>query len=226
MLILGIETSTKVCAVALADDKGLVAESRLNIKNIHAQKLHLMVDDLFATADLNLNDLDGIAVSIGPGSFTGLRIGLAAAKGLALPTDIPITAVPTLKAIAHKAPIMDGKVAALLRARKNEYYYALFERNHLINELVKDVTIITLDDIAKEIPKDALLIGHTDELGTILPNKTTPEQFSLPDAFTIAKIGLEHIRNNNIQPIDTIEPVYHQNFIAGKPKSPVISFDQ
>ena len=100
MIVLGIETATAVCAVALVDDDVVRAERRYEIPQAHSEKLMECVDDCLKSAGLALSSIDGIAISIGPGSFTGLRIGLSVAKGLAFATDKPVVGVPTLEALA------------------------------------------------------------------------------------------------------------------------------
>ncbi|MBN2355030.1 tRNA (adenosine(37)-N6)-threonylcarbamoyltransferase complex dimerization subunit type 1 TsaB, partial [candidate division KSB1 bacterium] len=120
MIILGIETATQVCGVALARDGVLLCEYRSNMKNIHARVLTASIEKIWQDAQVEAGQLNGIAVSIGPGSFTGLRIGLSTAKGIAFAVGCPIMAVPTLQALAHQAPVTAGTICPILRSRPDQ----------------------------------------------------------------------------------------------------------
>ena len=219
MIVLGIETATQICSAALVDDQGLLAETRLNVKNIHARKLPVIISDLVRAVDIELKDIDGIAVSIGPGSFTGLRIGLATAKGLAMAGDIPVTTVPTLLVLARQIPVDSGTIAAVLQSRKDEYYIAVYERRQNRDNCVQDVQVVNGKQAIAMLPTGAWVTGQIENLN--LNHKLSVVK-SLPGAHHVAQLGLEQLENNNIQPLDTLEPLYHQEFIAGKPKKPVV----
>ncbi len=103
MIVLGIETATQGCGAALTRDGQLICEYRSQLKNAHERVLAPAIEHLVQDANIQMAEIAGIAVSIGPGSFTGLRIGLATAKGIAYATERPIVAVPTLEALAHQA---------------------------------------------------------------------------------------------------------------------------
>ncbi|MBN2412907.1 tRNA (adenosine(37)-N6)-threonylcarbamoyltransferase complex dimerization subunit type 1 TsaB [candidate division KSB1 bacterium] len=226
MKILGIETATQICSAAIIEDDILLADYRLNIKNIHAQGLFRIIDHLCLMTNTEINKLDGIAISIGPGSFTGLRIGLAAVKGLAISSDIPVTSVSTLQGLAFQAPITNGLICPLLKSRNKEYYAALYDRQNGQDQLIKKVTVITNDELLSFLQPRTLLIGHTTDFSEIdFSDKgitIAPDHFSVPGAFNIAYLGSQQIKQNNISNIDTLEPLYHQEFIAGIPKPPLI----
>ncbi|HLP17148.1 MAG TPA: tRNA (adenosine(37)-N6)-threonylcarbamoyltransferase complex dimerization subunit type 1 TsaB [Bacteroidota bacterium] len=130
-MILSIETATELCGAALIDDGFVVAHRTVTEKNIHSERLMVLVDEVLREAGVAVKDLAGIAVSIGPGSFTGLRIGLSTAKGLAYAQSLPMIPVPTLDAIAEEA-VRTGVAAsgdvicALIDAKRDEAYYAFF----------------------------------------------------------------------------------------------------
>src|SRR5512140_88234 len=133
MTVLGIETATVVCGAAVSVDGRLVAEEALEEHAVHAEKLLTLIDAVCVRAGETIGSLDGIAVSAGPGSFTGLRIGLSAAKGLVFASGKPLVAVPTLEALALRA--VDDAVAqecdeilAVLDARRDEVYWQRFTR--------------------------------------------------------------------------------------------------
>ncbi|NOY60584.1 MAG: tRNA (adenosine(37)-N6)-threonylcarbamoyltransferase complex dimerization subunit type 1 TsaB [Calditrichaeota bacterium] len=226
MIILGIETSTQICSTALIGNDTLLTEYRLNIKNAHAGKLVGAIEKILRDADVKLQELSGIAVSIGPGSFTGLRIGLSVAKGLAMPDSIPLAAVPTLTALASQAPIADGVVCPLVRSRAKEFYSALYRRHQFVDEQLEDVHVLQTDELQSFIPENALLIGDTNALqeqGFDLSDfQTAPEQYSLLSGYTIARLGAALVSQGRTENLDTIEPLYHQDFIAGKPKKSIL----
>lgn len=127
MKILAIETSTLLGGVAVADDSsGLIAEVRLNVKSTHSERLMTEIDHVMKRSGLQVSDIDAFAVSIGPGSFTGLRIGVSAVKGFSYATGKPIVPVPTLEAFAWNFPFSRYPVCTMLDARKKEVYAALF----------------------------------------------------------------------------------------------------
>jgi tRNA threonylcarbamoyladenosine biosynthesis protein TsaB len=127
MKILAIETSTMLGGIAIADDSGLIAEVRLNVKSTHSERLMTETDHLLKQSGLMISDIDVFAVATGPGSFTGLRIGLSTVKGFSYATGKPVISVPTLEAFAWNFPYCRYPVCAMLDARKKEVYTALFQ---------------------------------------------------------------------------------------------------
>jgi tRNA threonylcarbamoyladenosine biosynthesis protein TsaB len=127
MRILAIETSTLLGGVAITDDSaGLIAEVRLNVKSTHSERLMTEIDHVLKRAGLAVSDIDAFAVSIGPGSFTGLRIGVSTVKGFSFATGKPIVTIPTLEAFAWNFPFSRYPICTLLDARKKEVYAAVF----------------------------------------------------------------------------------------------------
>lgn len=127
MKILALETSTLLGGIAVADDSsGLIAETRLNINSTYSERLMTALDHVLKQSVLDISDMDTFAVAIGPGSFTGLRIGLSTVKGFAFATGRPVVAVPSLEAFAWNFPYCCHPVCTLLDARKKEVYAAVF----------------------------------------------------------------------------------------------------
>ena len=122
MRILALETSTLAGSAALLEGGRIVGESLLDVALTHSERLMAMVDRLIQDSGWRATDLEALAVSTGPGSFTGLRIGIATAKGLALALGVPVAPVPTLDALAWNLPFADALVCPLLDARKGEVY--------------------------------------------------------------------------------------------------------
>jgi len=127
VLVLGIDTATERLGLAIARGEQAIAELELDVGRRHAEQLARGLDGLLSDAGLGAPDLDLIAVSIGPGSFTGLRIGLAFAKGLAMALRKPIVGVPTLDVLARGAEPWIGPVVACLDARRGEVYFSTYE---------------------------------------------------------------------------------------------------
>jgi tRNA threonylcarbamoyladenosine biosynthesis protein TsaB len=128
MKILAIETSTMLGGIAVADDSaGLIAEVRLNVKSTHSERLMTEINHVLQQSGLTAHDIDIFGVAIGPGSFTGLRIGLSTAKGFSYATGKPIVSVPTLEAFAWNFPYCRHPLCIMLDARKGEVYAALFQ---------------------------------------------------------------------------------------------------
>ena len=226
MHLLAIETSTQICAAALAENGRLLAEHRINIKNVHAARLFSVIHSVLDSASFKQNNLNGIAVSIGPGSFTGLRIGLSAAKGLAFGLNIPLVAVPTLQALARNAPIRNGHVCAVLQSRIDEYYAAVYRRDNYNDSLERETRIYSRQELVQIVPNDACLIGHTSRLQEIAELKSrcffAPPAANHLSAFVVAQIGGQKLINGDIATLETVEPRYYQQFIAGKPKKSVV----
>ena len=126
-LILSIETSTSICSVAIHEQGELLALAEIKEPGAHAEKLLLLVDEVFEKAGLSFADLDAVAVSQGPGSYTGLRIGVSTAKGIAYALEIPLIGINTLQAMAASQPVAPGDyVVAVLDARRKEVYTQTF----------------------------------------------------------------------------------------------------
>jgi tRNA threonylcarbamoyladenosine biosynthesis protein TsaB len=142
MKILSIETSTMLGGIAIIDDtSGLIAEARLNIKSTHSERLMTEIDHILKQSGLEVSDIDVFAVAIGPGSFTGLRIGLSTVKGFSYVSGKPIVAVPTLEALAWHFSYCRYPVCTMLDARKKEVYSALFKwENNCFIRLIDEVS--------------------------------------------------------------------------------------
>lgn len=226
MFILGIETATQICSVALTDKTRLVAEYRLNIKNAHERVIAGAIDRTLNDAKIKVQQLSGIAVSIGPGSFTGLRIGLSIAKGLALPSQIALTGVNTLQALAAQAPVQNGTICAVIHCRADEFYHAVYKRSNFHDKLIQDVGVASAEDIRASLPAGTFIIGQPySKLKDLFAEKRfnrIPESFSYPSGFQIACIGYKQIASGRIDDVTTMEPYYYHDFVAGKPRKSII----
>lgn len=227
-MILGIETATAVCAAAVAGGGHVFAESSLEEKYIHAERLMSMVDEVLRGSGRSLAALDAIAVSIGPGSFTGLRIGLSVAKGLAYAAQKPLIAVPTLRAIAERAARECGDSAPpailpLLDARKDEVYCQLFERHGSTVRPVEEEHDVRLAVLAGQLSqREVLITGEAAprlrEFMKAAAGRSRPEAvFADPDtarcsAAVVALIGERMLGEGNIADPRDLEPRYIKEF--------------
>ena len=129
-LIINIETTTTNCSVCIAKEGVVIAQKSLNNKNYsHSESLHVFIVELISDSQFTSNDFDAIAVSEGPGSYTGLRIGVSAAKGLCYALSIPL-AVPTLDVLSRQVKIGEGYIVSMLDARRMEVYAAVYDKEH------------------------------------------------------------------------------------------------
>ncbi len=163
MLVMGIDTSTMQGGVALLSEQGLVSEYTLNVKATHTERLLPLIDRALQDAGITLGQVDGLAVAVGPGSFTGLRIGLSTAKGLAVATGKPLVGVSTLEAMAWTLPFCAYPICPILDARKGEIYCALFrhEGDRLIR--LSEDAARSPDSLVNRIQERTVFLG--DGLG-------------------------------------------------------------
>ena len=162
MKILALETSARACSAAVTQDGQILAACCQNSGLTHSRTLMPMVESMLKNADLTLDGMDAVAVAAGPGSFTGIRIGVAAAKGLAFSVDKPAVGVSTLAAMARNAAFFDGLIVCAMDARRSQIYNALFEvRGGTLIRLCPD-RAVALADLAEELrgdPRPKIAVG-------------------------------------------------------------------
>jgi tRNA threonylcarbamoyladenosine biosynthesis protein TsaB len=215
MYILGIETATKTGGVAIVSEAGVLAEYTLNIEVTHSERLMSTVDRVLKDTGFTLANVDGFGVSIGPGSFTGLRIGLATIKGLAFATGKPVAAVPTLKALAWNIPFSRYPVCPLLDARKSEVYAALFRHDGSDYDQEMPETVISLAEMAGTMNRDILFTGEgarlfAGEIEKIFGDRAHFASLSstAPSAASVAEIALMMLKAGQQTMPDALVPMY------------------
>lgn len=215
MYILGIETSTTTGSVAVVSEDGVIAQYSLNIEVTHSERLMSTVDRVLSDTGLTIADMDGYAIAIGPGSFTGLRIGLAAVKGLALVTGKPVAPVPTLQALAWNLPYAAYPICPMLDARKNEVYAAMyrFEGTALVHVMAE--AVLSLSQLSGRISGNTLFTGEAshlfrNEIVNLFGDRAlfAPRATMLPSAATVAEIGLGIIKSGKQADLDSVTPMY------------------
>ena len=155
MKVLALETSAKSVSCAVTENGSVLASAYQCTGLTHSRTLMPMVEDLLKNADLTLDGIDRIAIAAGPGSFTGLRIGIAAVKGLAWAADKPCCAVSTLEAMAQNVRHMDGLIIGAMDARRNQIYNALFEASRGTLTRLCDDRAIGLDELCEQLKGDS-----------------------------------------------------------------------
>lgn len=220
MKVLAIDTSTMLGGIAILDDsEGLVVEVRLNVKSTHSERLMTSIDYALKQSGLKISDMDFFAVAIGPGSFTGLRIGLSTVKGFSYATGKPIVSVPTLEALAWNFPFCQHLVCAMLDARKKEVYAALFRwKDDGFIRLI-DESSLKIDELfTKVVWGDFEKIVFTGDGALLYRNKiancmgdraifVTPEK-TVPSPANVALIGIKKaLRGEFSEPIGIV-PFY------------------
>ena len=166
MLYLGIDTSGITASVAICDENGIIAESTLATRLTHSQVILPMVKKLFADAELSLSDVGCIAVANGPGSYTGLRIGIAAVKGMCMSLGCECKGVSTLMALAYNVAAADATVLSVLKARKGIVYFGAYRVSKGKVECVCPDRVCTLDEVksfADSVSGDMLIVGDCCE---------------------------------------------------------------
>lgn len=225
MKILAIDTATLAGGAALMDEERLIAEYRLDVAVRHSERIMVAIDHLLKESHTKLSDLDAIAVSIGPGSFTGLRVGLATAKGLATGAGRPLVLVPTLAAMAHPFSHSKYLIAPWINARRGEVYWSLFENqdNHLVQYTQDAATspedaIKEIGDVMREQKtrfSGILFVGdgalkYRSIIQKKLEAKAAFPTLSLqfPSAASVAELGLELLTKGEGMAPDLAVPSY------------------
>ena len=204
MLILGIDTSTKICTCSIFDsENGVIAETSLSVKKNHSNIVMPIIDNLFKISDLNINDIDKIAVAIGPGSFTGVRIALGIAKGLAMALNKPLIAINELDILEAIASGNENEIIPLIDARKERVYYK-YQNTYIDDYLIN--LISSFDKNKKYIFVGDGAINYTNILKDNLGDNAVilPMYNSSPRASILCELALNKEEAN----IYTLEPEY------------------
>jgi tRNA threonylcarbamoyladenosine biosynthesis protein TsaB len=216
MKVLGIDTSTSCGSIGLIDDEWIISEYLLNIPVTHSERLLGTIELILKEARFTIGDLDGWTISLGPGSFTGLRIGVSTVKGLALATRKPVAGVSTLDVLASQVSSTPYLICPILDARKGEVYTAFYrygEGNDLKRQSV--YRAIKPEDLMKDIQERTIFIGdgvrtYGDYLRSSLPSLAVfpPNQLNLPHGSGVAKLGLQLLRKGESLDLATFTPLY------------------
>ncbi len=204
MNILGFDTSTKAASVALLKDDVLVGEIVINDKRTHSQKLMPMLESLFKLANVTADDIDLLAVCIGPGSFTGLRIAMASVKAMAHAKDLKVVAVDSLESLAFNMLGVDKKIIAILDAQGSKVYTASYKTQE--NELKKleEIEVLDIDELLERIDRDGeevILLGeavhkYRDKISNQALIEIASADKNISKASSVSTIASEKYRKN------------------------------
>jgi len=220
-LILNIETSTTNCSVSLSKDEEILVLKEDNEQGYsHAEKLHIYIKDVIDTSGVSKYSIDAIAISKGPGSYTGLRIGVSTAKGLCFSLDKPLISVSTLEALAHQINIEKGLIVPMLDARRMEVYSAVFNVDFVQEREIRAEVLDTnsfqeilcknkIHFIGNGVEKTKDLIQHSNAIFT---------EGKLPSASTMHFISNEKYKKSDFEDVAYFEPYYLKDFVVIKPK--------
>jgi len=216
MLTLGIDTSTKTGSIGLVKDDVPISEFTLNIDLTHSERLMSSIDLLLENSGFKIEEIDLFAYSKGPGSFTGLRIGLSTIKGLAFAGDKKIVGVSSLNILASNLQFADYQVCVMMDARKEEVYWALYDcgvKGRL--KQIKKESADSPEDLLKKVKRKTIFFGTGARLyeGLIKKKLKTKAHFApkimdLPRGINAAYLGLESFKRGKWDKIDTVIPNY------------------
>lgn len=216
--ILNIETATKNCSVALAKDgETIICKEIAEQGYSHAEKLHVFIAEIVKEAGVLMSDLKAVAVSHGPGSYTGLRIGVSAAKGLCYALEIPLIAIDTLTSLANQVKHNDGLIVPMIDARRMEVYSAVFNSD---KEMIREVQaeILTEESFANQ-DETIYFVGDSNEKAKSVLTKANfifLDEIVFPSANEMSAISFQKFQNNDFVDVAYFEPYYLKDFMFAK----------
>lgn len=218
MKILALDSSGLVASVAVAEDDTLLAEYTVNYKKTHSQTLLPMLDEIAGMIELDLSTVDAIAVAGGPGSFTGLRIGAATAKGLGLALDKPLVNIPTVDALAYNLYGVEKNICPLMDARRNQVYtgiYTFAGGEFQILESQEAVAVTEIADRLNQLGREVVFLGdgvpvYRELLASLMqvPFQFAPAHMNRQRASAVAALAMEYVRAQKTETAAEHRPVY------------------
>ena len=218
MRIVSLDAATRYSGLAIMEDEVLRGEWLVSSGLTHSQRLMPALDFLLQETDLTIQEIDALVVSQGPGSFTGLRIGLATARALAQGLQIPLVGVPTLELWAAAFAGGDGLVLPLLDARRNEFYMALYRKSGQVLECLippRQQPLIGMAELLSKFEGTIWVVGDAVERDAELLKETlgervqiTPECYRVPRPSVLAQLGLERLRKGDVLAYSQLRPLY------------------
>jgi tRNA threonylcarbamoyladenosine biosynthesis protein TsaB len=215
MKVLGVDTSTMTAGIGIVAEDEILFEVKFSVKITYSEILLSCIDQALKNIGLKIEDIDGFATSIGPGSFTGLRIGLSTLKGLCFATGKPLASVPSLDALAYLSLYCQYPVVTMLDAKKNQVYAAIYETKNGELKRQTDYLVVDVEDLAKRISQKSLFVGpgaklYQKKVIELLKDKAyfcLTEQ-SLPSGATVAFLGSKKLILGQAEDIANLEPLY------------------
>ncbi|MGC3945155.1 MAG: tRNA (adenosine(37)-N6)-threonylcarbamoyltransferase complex dimerization subunit type 1 TsaB [Chryseolinea sp.] len=221
--LLSLETSTDVCSVAVHQEGALLAVAELHMGQAHASKLAVLIKEVMSIADVSVKDLNAVAVSAGPGSYTGLRIGTSTAKGLCYALDIPLVAVGTLDLMAEQMKTVAQKDALrcpMIDARRMEVYCALYNNEGRINEV--EARVIDEHSFSDQLNSGRVIFGGNGSgkcRTAITHNNAVFLEGIFPSAKYLGKLAYGKLLETDVEDLMRFEPFYLKEFKAKLPSN-------
>jgi tRNA threonylcarbamoyladenosine biosynthesis protein TsaB len=214
--ILNLETATKNCSVSISQNgQTILCKEMAEAGYSHAEKLHVFIEECIKESNITFKDLSAIAVSQGPGSYTGLRIGVSAAKGLCFALDLPLIAVDTLQVLASKLSISDGVIIPMIDARRMEVYSAIF--NSKLEKIREVQAEILTESSFEEISETIHFVGDCAEKAKTVLTKSNfifHEEIIYPSANEMSELSYKKFQENKLEDVAYFEPYYLKDFMA------------
>ncbi|HDM79019.1 MAG TPA: tRNA (adenosine(37)-N6)-threonylcarbamoyltransferase complex dimerization subunit type 1 TsaB [Deltaproteobacteria bacterium] len=215
MRILALDTSTSVNSVCIIDEKGILVEHIVGGQGSHNKILLKNIDLCIKAAGVQFGDIHGIAIALGPGSFTGLRIGISTAKTLAWANQLPILGIPTLDALALNVPYGKYQVCPMLDAKKNEVYCRIYRLSDAYPEGITDNMVLPPAELAGMIDSPTIFLGNGwHQYESVLREKLGENALTLPAPFhdirasNIATLALRRLKQNEKDDPESLKPIY------------------
>ena len=218
MKILGIDSSGLVASAAIADEKNIIAEFTVNNKQTHSQTLLPMIEKVVDMSEIELEQIDAIAIAAGPGSFTGLRIGSATAKGIGLALKKPVVSVPTLEGLAYRVSVFDGIICPIMDARRNQVYTGIYKMDKGNLVCLSEQKAVDIHEIMEELEKydeKVIFLGDGGEVQRETIEKEfkkeycfAPIHLSKQSAAAVAVLGDVYFNQGKAEDAAEHKPIY------------------
>jgi tRNA threonylcarbamoyladenosine biosynthesis protein TsaB len=204
MKILGLDSSGIVASVAIVEDDVLIAEYTVNYKKTHSQTLLPMLDEIAKMTELDLNSIDAIAVAAGPGSFTGLRIGSATAKGLGLALKKPLIAIPTVEGLAYNLYDISGLICPIMDARRKQVYTGIYRFTDHQLKVVEDQMAVPMETVIEKLNQYGEAVTFLGD-GVPVFHELIAEKMTVPYSFAPA-----HVNKQRAAAVATLGEIYYR----------------
>ena len=204
MKILGLDSSGIVASVAIVEDDVLIAEYTVNYKKTHSQTLLPMLDEIANMTELDLNSIDAIAVAAGPGSFTGLRIGSATAKGLGLALKKPLIAIPTVEGLAYNLYDISGLICPIMDARRKQVYTGIYRFTDHQLKVVEDQMAVPMETVIEKLNQYGEAVTFLGD-GVPVFHELIAEKMTVPYSFAPA-----HVNKQRAAAVAALGEIYYR----------------
>ena len=204
MKILGLDSSGIVASVAIVEDDVLIAEYTVNYKKTHSQTLLPMLDEIAKMTELDLNSIDAIAVAAGPGSFTGLRIGSATAKGLGLALKKPLIAIPTVEGLAYNLYDISGLICPIMDARRKQVYTGIYRFTDHQLKVVEDQMAVPMETVIEKLNQYGEAVTFLGD-GVPVFHELIAEKMTVPYSFAPA-----HVNKQRAAAVAALSEIYYR----------------